>query len=203
MLACLVLLAGVSGAGIWMLTQSYLQKARVATTTVMTSVTATSYDAAIATRDIQFGFDAQHTRNNPYEHIISPSNASRLSKQWSHQTGLFIRSSPVVDHGLVYVGSDVQTLYALDTSTGQKRWSFQTSDTIKSSPTVADGLVYVGSADHSLYALDASTGQKRWSYQTGDVIESSPAVADGLVYVGSADDSLYALHVSTGQKDWS
>ncbi len=203
MLACLVLLAGISGAGTWMLTQHHPQKTRVATTTVMTSVTATSYDAAIATRDIQFGFDAQHTRNNPYEHIISPSNASRLSKQWSHQTGLFIRSSPVVANGLVYVGSDDHSLYALDASTGQKRWSFQTSDTIKSSPAVANGLVYVGSGDHSLYALDASTGQKRWSYQTGDAIKSSPAVANDLVYVGSGDHSLYALDASTGQKSWS
>ncbi len=179
-----------------MLTQHHPQKTQVATTTVMTSVTATSYDAAIATGDIQFGFDAQHTRNNPYEHIISPSNASRLSKRWSHQTGLFIRSSPVVMHGLVYVGSDDHSLYALDASTGQKRWSYQTGGTIQdSSPAVANGLVYVGSADDGLYALDTSTGQKHWSYQTGGFIDSSPTVADGVIYVGSADDSLYAFHL--------
>jgi outer membrane protein assembly factor BamB len=200
-LTCLILLVGVGGMGTWILLKQ--QHPQTITTVGKTSVATNSYDSAIATKGIQFGFDTQHTRNNPYEQIISPSNASQLSKLWSFQADLFIRSSPAVANGLIYFGSDDHNLYALNASNGQKRWNFLTSDAIKSSPAIANGLVYFGSNDHRLYALDASTGQKIWSFQTGEAIKSSPTVANGLVYVGSADNSLYALDASTGQKHWS
>jgi outer membrane protein assembly factor BamB len=200
-LACLILLVGVSGTGTWIL----LHQHRLQTTTTVgkTFVSTNSYDNAIATKGIQFGFDAQHTRNNPYEQVISLSNVSQLSKQWSFQTGLFIRSSPAVANGMVYFGSDDHNLYALNASTGQKLWTFPTNDAIRSSPAIVNGLVYFGSNDYSVYALDASTGQKIWNFQTGDAIKSSPAVANGLVYVSSDDHNLYALDASRGQKLWS
>ena len=204
-LICLILLASIGGAGTWIaLAQHHSQQPNIATTTNWTKHSSTiSYDTAVATDGIQFGFNAQITRSNPYEHMISPANASQLRKVWSFQTSLFIRSSPAVANGLVYVGSDDHSLYALDAATGQKRWSFQTDGVIKSSPAVANGLIYVGSADDNLYALDASTGQKRWIFQTDGAINSSPAVANGLVYVGSDDYNLYALDAATGQKRWT
>jgi serine/threonine-protein kinase len=203
-LICLILLAGIGGAGMWMaLAQHQPQKSHTATASALTSDGATSYDIAIVNNGIQFGFDAQHTHNNPYERVISPSNVSQLSKRWSFQAGLFIRSSPVVANGLIYVGSDDHSLYALDTSTGHKRWSFQTGDIIKSSPAVANGLIYVGSSDHSLYALDAATGEKRWSFQTDNAIKSSPVVANGQLYIASEDHSLYCLDAATGKKRWT
>jgi len=203
-LTCLVLLVGVGGAGTWMaLAQNHLQKSDMVTAAAVTSGGATSYDTSIATNSIQFGFDAQHSRNNPYEREISLSNVSQLSKEWSFQTGLFIRSSPVVANGLIYVGSDDHNLYALNASNGQIGWTFQTGGIIKSSPAVSGGLVYVGSADHNLYALDASTGQMRWTFRTGGIIKSSPAVSGGLVYVGSTDHNLYALNAANGQVHWT
>jgi outer membrane protein assembly factor BamB len=203
-LTCLVLLAGIGGAEIWMaLAQHHLQKSDMVTAAAVTSGGTTSYDTTIATNGVQFGFDAQHSRNNPYEQEISLSNVSQLSKEWSFQTGLFIRSSPAVANGLIYVGSDDHNLYALDASNGQIRWTFQTGGMINSSPAVSGGLVYVGSADNILYALDASTGQIRWTFQTGGIIKSSPAVSGGLVYVGSADNNLYALDAANGQIHWT
>jgi outer membrane protein assembly factor BamB len=200
-LACLILLVGVSGTGTWILLHQH--HPQTTPTVRKTFVSTNSYDNAIATKGIQFGFDAQHTRNNPYEQVISPSNVSQLRKQWSFQAGLFIRSSPAVANDVVYFGSDDYNLYALNASTGQKRWTFPTNDAIRSSPAIVNGLVYFGSNDHSIYALDASTGQKIWSFQTGDAIKSSPAVANGLVYVSSDDHNLYALDASSGQKLWS
>jgi outer membrane protein assembly factor BamB len=203
-LTCLILLAGIGGVGgTWTLAQHHSQQPRIATVNTVKSGSVISYDTTIATNGAQFGFDAQHARNNSYEHTISPTNASQLRKEWSFQTSLFIRSSPAVANGLVYFGSDDRNLYALDASTGQKRWTFQTGGVIRSSPAVANGLVYVGSDDHNFYALDAATSQERWTFQTAGAINSSPAVANGLVYVGSDDHNLYALDAATSQERWT
>ena len=82
MLAVLILL--LSGTGLWTVgVQLQIQHNQQATATAA----ANAYDTYYANKGIQFGFDAQHTGNNPYEHIISPANASRLHLLWSYQTG--------------------------------------------------------------------------------------------------------------------
>jgi len=100
--------------------------------------------------------------------------------------------------GLVYVGSEDASLYALNAKSGAKIWSYTTGDNVFSSPAIWDGVVYVGSGDYSVYALKALTGTEIWNYTTGSSVESSPAVSNGTVYVGSVDDSVYALNAVTG-----
>ena len=75
-------------------------------------------------------------------------------EKWSYLTGGIVDSSPAVADGVVYVGSQDHTLYALDARTGKRLWSYATGSSIVSSPTVADGAVYVGSNDHNLYAFN-------------------------------------------------
>ncbi len=106
-----------------------------------------------------------------------------------------IQSSPTVVDGIVYVGSDDNSLYAIDAATGNEIFEFaNATGTIFSSPTVVDGIVYVGSFDNSLYAIDAATGNEIFEFaNAADRIFSSPTVVDGIVYVGSDDNSLYAI----------
>jgi PQQ-like domain len=61
-----------------------------------------------------FGFDARHSRVNPYENILNTSNVSSLSKAWSFATGNTVFSSPAVVNGVVYVGSRDNNVYALN-----------------------------------------------------------------------------------------
>ena len=73
---------------------------------------AQAYATGTTKRGVMFGFDAAHTRNNPYERTLSPSNISQLKLLWSFATGDPTRSSPAVADGMVYVGSDDGKLYA-------------------------------------------------------------------------------------------
>lgn len=114
-----------------------------------------------------------------------------------------IYSSPAVSHGIVYVGSYTNKLYAIRAASGEKVWEFTTSDWIYSSPSVASGLVYVGCNDKKLYAVDSQTGTKKWELITKDVVYSSPIVANGVVYVGGLDTNLYAIDALTGQPRWT
>src|SRR5579884_2771840 len=138
----------------------------------------------------QFRFQSNHTGYNPYEKVLSPSNVSALTLEWSYESDE-IFSSPAVANGVVYVGSGEQdgadgTLYAVDAVTGKLKWSYSLSaDMVFSSPAVANGMVYIGSEDCTLYVLDAMSGKLKWSYSTGGSINSSPSVANGVVYVGS------------------
>ena len=52
------------------------------------------------------------------------SIGDKLELAWSFATEDAIVSSPVVEDGIVYVGSSDQSLYAIDVATGKKKWSF-------------------------------------------------------------------------------
>jgi outer membrane protein assembly factor BamB len=119
-------------------------------------------------------------------------------------------SSPLVAHGLVYVGNWNGNELAIDATTGKLRWSFPTGGKIKGSATVSGPNIVVGSYDGHVYALNASTGKEVWraSAQPGlsgelGTFYSTPAVAYGRVYIGNTDDKVYAYGAKTGDLLWS
>ena len=57
--------------------------------------------------------------------------------------------------GIVYIGSDNGTVYALDAATGHPRWTYPDAGG-PSPPVVAGGTVYAGSDGH-VYALQAAS----------------------------------------------
>jgi outer membrane protein assembly factor BamB len=114
-----------------------------------------------------------------------------------------VESSPVVTGGLVYVGSDDQSVYAFDELTGARVWSYRTGGMVQSSPAVSGGMLFVGSEDGNVYALNATTGKLVWKRATGAGVHSSPNVSNGIVYLGSRTGVLSALHASDGTVAWT
>ncbi len=168
------------------------------------STTPTIPPQSITSSGMMYGFDVQHSRFNPNEHILSPTNVSGLVVYWTASANDSISSSPTVANGVVYVGSDDHKLYAFNALTGATKWTAPTGDKVFSSPAVAtNGAVYVGSEDGTMYAFDATTGARLWASATGYSIISSPAVANGMVYIGSRDYNLYAFDATTGATLWT
>ena len=165
-----------------------------------------TYNGAVTQHGIMFGFDAQHTGNNPYEQFLNASTVSQLEKRWAMPADTagdgLISSTPAVVNGVVYVGSEDHRLYAFDALTGQQKWMNATEAPIYTAPAASNGLVYVGSDDGRLYAFDAATGREKWVDATQDGIDSSPVVADGVVYVGSDDGHVYAFNINGGILKW-
>ncbi len=158
----------------------------------------------ITSSGMMFGFDLQHSRFNPDEHILSLTNVSHLVVYWTATTNDYVSSSPTVANGVVYVGSDDHKLYAFNAMTGATLWTAATGGKVFSSPAIAtNGVVYVGSEDANLYAFNAMTGATLWMASTGNSIVSSPAVANGVVYIGSRDSKLYAFNATTGATLWT
>src|SRR5260370_26222324 len=93
----------------------------------------------------QFHFGPHLTGHNPYENVLTPSNVSALTRDWSYTTGGYIVSSLAVAGGVVYVGSYDGKLYALHAVTGTLKWSYLGGSRGHSSPAGASGGGYVGS----------------------------------------------------------
>ncbi|WP_131770692.1 PQQ-binding-like beta-propeller repeat protein [Candidatus Protofrankia californiensis] len=130
------------------------------------------------------------------------SSGSDGPRPWVFTTGEEVYSSPAVEAGVVYIGSNDRHLYAIDAVTGLERWRYQTGDAVTSSPAVADGTVYVGCNDTYLHAVNTATGLRRWRFDTGAAMHSSPTVVDELVYIGCRDHNLYAVDTVTGLERW-
>jgi len=147
----------------------------------------------------QFGYDPAQSRTNPYENVITSTNVSNLTLDWSYPTVNGITSSPAMVNGVVYIGA-YATMWAFNAKTGRELWNYRTNNSI-SSPAVVNNVVYIGSAG-TVYALNAKTGANLWIYTKGTGWFSSPTVVNGVVYVGSTDGNVYTLNAKTGANLW-
>lgn len=149
---------------------------------------------------------------------------------WEVKTAGKIFSSPIINNGTVYVGSEDGNLYAIEEKTGKTLWNFETKGAIHSSPTIYKNTVFFGSFDGNYYAIDAQLGTLRWKFKTigeswmgekgrwgmkpeklymedlWDFFLSSPTVykVDGNEYIsfGSSDTNIYTLNATSGELIW-
>jgi len=172
---------------------------------------------------VQAMFRGDATRSGVYN---NPAPKSIGHVLWQFKTGARIVSSPTVANGVVYIGSDDHSLYALEARKGAQLWKFTTGASVRSSPAVSGNSVYVLSLDGTLYAVDAASGKLQWKFATAgesrnnapglyglapslepiadvwDFFLSSPVVDSDTVYFGSGDHNVYALDARTGQLRW-
>lgn len=147
-------------------------------------------------------------RHDATRSSIGSGGPSNLTLVWKYTTNGAVMSSPSIENGIVYVGSQDKNIYALDAWSGNLIWSYPTSGTIESSVAVANGKIYVGSDDGYIYSLDARYGHFVWrtfvngglpkTYGSAVMLRSSPAVVGNTVYIGSVDGNLYALDANNG-----
>jgi outer membrane protein assembly factor BamB len=120
-------------------------------------------------------------------------------------------SSPVVDGGRVYFGSEDGTVYALDAATGARRWTFHASGAVKCGLALSGGRLFFGDYSGRVYAIRARDGHQVWSTGTSGSLfglrsgqfYSTPAVAFGRVYIGNTDHRMYSLSAATGKLAWT
>ena len=84
-------------------------------------------------------------------------NARDGSLRWRFRSGDKIRSTPVIEDGVLYFGSDDNQFYAINSLTGQQLWQFGTGGDVIASAGVYGDTVYIGSHDKRFYALSASS----------------------------------------------
>ncbi len=142
------------------------------------------------------------------------------SVHWTFHAVNGFESSPVVEYGMVFIGSEDHNLYALDEDTGELVWNFTTGYYVRSTPAVVEEKVFVGSSDGKFYALDAYDGSLIWVFERPSIegdrtwYDSSPAVdtVEGRVYIGAhvrnnksgeVHQEFFCLNMATGELLWN
>jgi outer membrane protein assembly factor BamB len=132
-----------------------------------------------------------------------------LSLIWIYNTGDDIKSSPVIAGQTIYIGSDDDTLYALDLQTGKLQWGASAGSAIEAPPLVLDDRVIVGALDGAVRTFEAGTGHLIWTYDTGQQIMGSANWAGGSrklgkrIIIGSYDHQIHCLNAESGKLVWA
>lgn len=134
---------------------------------------------------------------------------------WEQQLRAQVLNQPVEQDGVLFVGTDHDSVHALDAETGDPLWVYRRSTpsrlTIRggSGVSVEDGRVFAGFSDGTLVALDVDEGRLLW--QTGIApgsverfpdVDASPVVAQGMVFATIFNDGVLAFEQESGKVRW-
>ncbi len=129
--------------------------------------------------------------------------------RWSRDLPSRAESSPLLDKGRLYFGTQDGTVYALDARTGRQIWTYHAAEAVKASPSLWNGVLYFGDYSGQVQAIRESDGHRIWiSGSEGaplgsGTFYSTPAVIYGRVFLGNTDGRVYAYDQYTGKLDWA
>jgi outer membrane protein assembly factor BamB len=139
--------------------------------------------------------------------------ASNGSPLWLNKAG-DAQAQPIVQNGVLYVGSQDGSVYAYRVTDGSLLWKYATDYAIMGSAIVDNGVVYVGTGNNSVYAIRAENGTLLWHVRTNNLLNPMPrityrnlgvfvgSVGNGAVYIGSEDGYVLALNSNNGAQLW-
>jgi outer membrane protein assembly factor BamB len=150
---------------------------------------------------------------------ITAANVGRLKVSWRFRPsgpleryGLFA-TTPLINHGTVYVEDLRSNVFALNQATGKVRWS-KRFNAINDGPNglaLGAGRLY-GATDGAAFALSPSSGRLLWSRnltsQSQQFVDVAPVYWRGLVIVSTVGFAplgrgvIYALDARTGAVRW-
>jgi hypothetical protein len=109
---------------------------------------------------------------------IDTNNVGTLSLAWSLSTDLVEahETTPIVNHGRMFITTPGNNVIALDAKTGTQLWRYvkkYPDDLFQLHPTnrgvaLYGNRVYMATTDCQLVALDAATGKEDWSVEIHD-----------------------------------
>jgi outer membrane protein assembly factor BamB len=136
-------------------------------------------------------------------------NSATGAIRWIHSLPSPSESSPLIDDGRVFFGSQDGTVYALNDKTGHVIWTYHAGGAVKASPSLSGGVLYFGDYSGHVQAVSEQTGRRLWiSSSEGALLGSgtfysTAAVVYGRVFLGNTDGRIYAYDASTGKLDWA
>jgi outer membrane protein assembly factor BamB len=160
------------------------------------------------------------TVNTVYATVLNSGNPSSPGRvvalntktgkiRWSRNLPSASESSPLIDHGRVYFGSQNGTVYALSAHNGSVIWAYHAGGAVKASPSLSGGTLYFGDYSGHVQAISERTGRRIWLASSEGALlgsgtfYSTAAVVYGRVYLGNTDGRVYAYDAGTGRLDWA
>ena len=144
---------------------------------------------------------------------------------WSTKLANQVMTSPLVAHGLVYVGmgnknfvsltpqkngnvlrgTGVNGVVALSQKTGKQVFSYKTKGEVMPTLYELDKVLYLATGGGHIRALDALTGKPLWStfIQSFVSMSSLNRVGNNLIVGGDNPHKLYAINMQTHKVTWA
>ena len=163
----------------------------------------TASAASTSTDWTQWGFNAQHTGDNPAETILTRANVGHLVSAFSTRVN-GVAADPIVASGVVYLSDNQDGIVAaIDGATGAVKWKAAICGETTSDPAFAKGRVWVGLDDPGVAAI--STGGKQVMCDVAAGYGGSPPSAGDNTVFTAGDDTggLAAVNATTGVVRWS
>jgi outer membrane protein assembly factor BamB len=125
---------------------------------------------------------------------------------WSVPLGSKPGGSPVVQQGIVYIGTEANGVFAIDTATRAQRWNRPLAVPVRATAAAGPEVLVVSAGGLvGLKVADGSTAWKRPDIVAADSV--SPMRAGDVVYIGGKGpagfgQALYAVKAATGANAW-
>ncbi len=129
--------------------------------------------------------------------------------KWSRNLPSESESSPLLDRGKLYFGSQNGTVYALNAQNGNVLWTYHANGAVKASPTLKNGVLYFGDYSGQVQAISEQTGRRFWRSRSEGALlgsgtfYSTAAAVYGRIFLGNTDGRVYAYDASSGKLDWA
>ena len=111
--------------------------------------------------------------------------------------------------GVVYLGSEDGTVYAIKAKTGRILWTYEAGGAVKAGLAYSGGRLFFGDYNGQVTALRAKDGSRIWrtgtegrSFGRSGNFYSTPAVKYGRVYLGNTDGFVYSFAARDGELAW-
>ncbi|HKU68461.1 MAG TPA: PQQ-binding-like beta-propeller repeat protein [Candidatus Baltobacteraceae bacterium] len=148
--------------------------------------------------------------------------------RWTASADNILMSTPVVQDGVVIVGSgkdgflkpddymsqvwgrpEGDDVYAFSTKDGHLAWKLHTVGQNMPSPAISQGAAIFANGDLHVYALELASGKQRWSVDTpGVATMASMNVSNGVAFVPTCHNAPYAcetraIDITDGRTLWT
>lgn len=156
---------------------------------------------------------------------LGPENnavlGGKLQAAWRIETGAQISASPTVIDGVLYIGNNNGSLYAIDVGSGQVLWKARVTNPLMSAPLIYGDLVIVGEGDptsrtsspsepimvgqgpSALIAFDRSDGSTRWQVPLSGSAMPTSAIIDGILVNHDGAGWINAIDPVTGARRYA
>jgi outer membrane protein assembly factor BamB len=126
-------------------------------------------------------------------YAINPANGQAI---WRSESlgGATVGTPAISDDGkILYIGTFINELVAINTSNGNILWRFPTEGWVWASPVLDGDVLYFGDIAGNFYAIDRNTQAQFWSLETGSNIVGTPLLTEDGIYFTNEAGTLYAL----------
>ena len=119
---------------------------------------------------------------------------------WELPAGRWLWGQPLLVDGVVYVGSLVGSVYAIDAAGGELLWQHDVEGPVRAGVVHDAGILYVSTDTGNLHAVDIESRQDRWVFKADASILARPVISGEVIVIGTAQGTLTAVDVFGNQR---